>query len=382
MNRKLYAIITSLILAASLASPVMAASTKSSGRKTYTTEVTNNVSIGDINIELYEYTVNDEGKEEPMPYKSIVLPGDDLTQIVRIKNVARDAWVRIKLDFQSDYKLKGLDDSLITLASDEWKKIGDYYYGIKPVQSGTSVDFMKSIHIPEYWTEAYAEKEFRIVVTADAVQYKNFTPDFDSDDPWFGTIIEQCVHDVYEVPVAQSDKAFSVDFKGGAEGFIRTGDDFFSHWGEMMPGDTVEDSVDISNRYAKPIKLYFRTETIDDSNLVKQLDLTIKDQNGKVIFNDKMDKALKKTLLGEYKSNTKGKLTYTVHVPEELNNAYALSKAKTKWIFETELDESGNADKTLGNPQTGDVQKYMFLVLAIMAAIGAAVVAGRRKNEK
>lgn len=369
--------------------------------KTYKTEVTNNVSIGDINIQLLEYTLDDKGKEIDMPYSTVVLPGQDLPQIVRIMNIANDAWIRVKLQFQSDSELKGLDESLVTFfAPDEWKKVGDYYYALKPLKHGTGTDFMKSIHIPEYWTEAYSNKTFRIVVTADAVQYKNFKPDFNSDDPWFGTAIEQCVHDRYETPAKVTDTAFSVEFRGGAEGFLRTGDDFFSNWGELMPGDTVEGTVKLRNRYSSGIKLYFKTETIDDDALLETLDLTIRATDGSIIYQGKMDKELsKKVLLGEFPSGSDGRLTYTVHVPEELTNKYALSKTKTKWIFETELDKSkakkekdtdgkdgkgSSSDKTgrMGPVQTGDEMKFGIYVILIAAAMMVVVMVDRKGGER
>ena len=117
--KKILCLLTAMVLAPAT---VFASTTK------YQTEAVNNVYVGDVNIELLEYTLNEDGEEIPMPFKSIVIPGDDLPQIVRIKNVAKDAWVRVKLDIQSDEELMGLDESLVTFASDEWLKIGNYYY--------------------------------------------------------------------------------------------------------------------------------------------------------------------------------------------------------------------------------------------------------------
>ena len=316
-------------------------------KKTYRTEANNNVSIGDVNISLDEYTLDENGKEVPFPLKAIVLPGDDLAKIVRITNIAQDAWVRVKLTFINEEKMTGVDESMITFSSpSEWKKIGDYYYALKPIKSGTTVEFMKSLHIPNSWTEAYCEKEFKLIVSADAVQMRNFTPDFNSNDPWFGTIIEQCVHDSYTEPLTPGKKDFSVEFRGGAEGFIRIGDDFFSNWGELMPGDTVSDKIEIRNRYKKGVKLYFKTKNLAGEKLLKQLDLKITATDGTVIFDGKMDSALTKgILLGEYPTDTSGYLEYTLHVPEELRNEYATLNARVKWIFEAELDDSIKSEK-------------------------------------
>lgn len=360
--------------------------------KKYRTETINNVALGDINIGLEEYTLDENGREIPMPDKSIVIPGDNLPEIVRIHNIARDAWVRIKLDLIAEKEMKGLDHSLVTLASDEWLKIGDYYYSSKPLKHGTYVDFMKSIHIPEYWTEAYAEREFKVVVSADAVQYKNFTPDFQSTDPWFGTLIEQCVHDEYELPATEGNQNFSVEFRGGSEGFIKIGDDFFENWSELMPGDTEKDTIDIKNTYSRDIKLYFKTENLEGEELLKELDIKITGTDGSVIYDGKMDKPLTQgVLLAEYKSGTAGKLNYTIHVPEELTNKYATSKAKVKWIFETELgEENPNNGSKKDNPtymptvQTGDFRNILLylVIVADAAVIMFLVMKGGKRCEE
>ncbi|MFR3808776.1 MAG: hypothetical protein ACLTX3_07460 [Lachnospiraceae bacterium] len=75
----------------------------------------------------------------------------------------------------------------------------------------------------------YSDQKMELHFTADAVQIKNFTPDFDSDDPWFGTVIEKSITDEYIIPGEKHD-LFSVSYEGGAEGLVKVGDDFFSNW--------------------------------------------------------------------------------------------------------------------------------------------------------
>jgi hypothetical protein len=45
--------------------------------------------------------------------------------------------------------------------------------------------------------------------------------------------------------------------------------------------------------------------------------------------------------LGTFKKGETTTLTYTIHVPEELTNKYALSATKTKWVFTTSLGSEG-----------------------------------------
>lgn len=310
-----------------------------SAATSYETEVINNVGIGDISISLKEFELDEDGNEIPYENDKVVLPGQKVDKIVRITNEANTAWIRAKLEYTSDDGIRGLSDQMVTLDSDEWIKAGDYFYYPVPVEKDSSIDFVKEVRIPTEWDESYADKSFSIIVTADAVQTDNFTPDFTSEDPWFGTVIETCVHTVYS-PVQAGKTAFSVAFEGGAEGLVRTGDDFFSNWGELMPGDTVSDTVQIKNSYSRPVTIYFWTETIADDMLLKALQLEIKNGDN-VIYSGTMDGAITdKVTLAYLKSGEETRLTYTLSVPAELNNQYALSSTKTKWIFSAQLKSS------------------------------------------
>ena len=200
--------------------------------------VENNVDIGNINISLEKHGLDEKGEKTDFDDAQVVVPGQVVDELVDIFNLANDAWVRMKVTFD-DSTIDGnmLDDSLLNLG-DDWVKCGDYYYYTKPVKHGEAAEFLKSVSIPAEWTEALSEKDQKINFTADAVQEKNFTPNFKSDDPWFGTVIEQSVTDAYTVPVT-SNNPFSVAYEGGAAGLVKVGDDFFSNWGTLMPGDVV-----------------------------------------------------------------------------------------------------------------------------------------------
>lgn len=329
-----------------------------SAATSYETEVINNVGIGDISISLEEFELDGDGNEVPYENDKVVLPGQKVDKIVRITNEANTAWIRAKLEYTSDDGIRGLSDHMVTLDSDEWIKAGEYYYYSAPVEKDSSIDFVREVRIPTEWDESYADKSFSVIVTADAVQTDNFTPDFTSGDPWFGTVIETCVHTVYS-PVQAGETAFSVVFEGGAEGLVRTGDDFFSNWGELMPGDTVSDTVQIKNSYSRPVTIYFRTETIADDMLLKALQLEIKNGDN-VIYSGTMDGAITdKVTLAYLKSGEETKLTYTLSVPAELNNQYALSSTKTKWIFSAQLKSSsggggGGGSTSGGYSDSGD----------------------------
>lgn len=324
------------LLSCSVSHPVFAAASCE-------TEVINHVGIGDISIKIEELELDKEGKEVPYENDKTVLPGQRVSKIVRILNEADTAWIRAKLEYVSDEGIQGLSDQMVVLASDQWTKAGDYYYYKVPVERNSHVDFIREVHIPPEWNEESAGRTFSIIVTADAVQADHFTPDFSGEAPWFGTIIETCVHTSYE-PAKEGDMDFSVIFEGGAEGLVRMGDDFFSNWGTLMPGDTVTDRVQVKNTYKRPVTIYFRTETIADDRLMEALRLEIK-SGDKTIYSGTMGKNLERDVeLASLKYGDESELTYTLYVPEELNNQYALSKTKTKWIFSAKVKNSGGSE--------------------------------------
>ena len=78
-------------------------------------------------------------------------------------------WIRAQISYESDGDLKGLSDEMITLSSDWTKKDGWFYYG-KPLESGQSVDLMKSVRIPTTWNNDDSGKTFNVVVKVEAAE--------------------------------------------------------------------------------------------------------------------------------------------------------------------------------------------------------------------
>lgn len=321
---------------------VIAAAMSHTGYAAYQTEteVTNRVGIGDISIGLEEYELNADGEEIPYENDKTVLPGQRIDKIVRITNHADSVWVRAKLEYFSKDGMEGLSDEMISLASDRWVQAGGYYYYILPVEKAGSIDFIHAVSIPPGWDSSAAGKQFSIIVTAEAVQKDHFTPDFHTQDPWFGTVIETCIHTSYD-PASAVHQDFSVVFEGGAEGLVKTGEDFFSNWGDLMPGDTMTDTVAVKNMYQQTVTIYFHTETIAEDRLLENLHLEIRDRE-KIIYSGALKGAIEeKIALCRLRKGEESLLTYTLHVPAELNNQYARNQTSTKWIFSAGLNGSG-----------------------------------------
>lgn len=305
---------------------------------TYETDIINGISTGDINISITEYNTAGDLVDNEM-----VMPGQKVEKVIGITNNGSQSWIRAKIEFT-----KYLTDSDIEIASDKWKKYGGYYYYTEPVGKDEHIDLIRAINIPGSLTESVTGDTFKMNTTVDAVQVDNFTPDFTSSDPWFGTVIEACLHSNPDVKIDSTSDKFSIAFEGGAEGIVRVGDNFFNNWSNLMPGDTLEDKVILKNNYSKAVNIYFRTEVLDDNALAKAIHLKI--YNGStLIFDGALNKALDEILLGKINKCDSIELSYELSLPAELNNKYALNTAKTKWYFRCEVKSSGSSGGTGGN---------------------------------
>lgn len=369
--------------------------------------VINTVGIGNIHIKINQFDIVN-GERKAIASNPTVLPGQSLNRICEISNLANEAWVRVKIVYAEDTPDVGED--FITLSSPAWKKQGEYYYYTESLDKNETVEFFNKINIPKYWNEKYAKKTISFTVFADAVQKQNFTPDFNSQDPWFGTVIENSIKTTSVIPSEKSNKQFQVIYENGAEGLVKVGDDFFSNWGQLMPGDIVKDKVLIKNNYSLPTTIYFRTNKVDDSELLKKIKLRI--------FTDK-EELYNGSMLGnitdemELVTLNKGEqlvVFYELEVPSELTNEFSLATTKTEWVFRAYTENmeppspdatsninpgsphNGNDDSAINNGsnsgspiQTGDIPVIISIAIAAivcMIAIYVIAIKGGRRNEK
>ncbi len=306
------------------------------GEQSYETEVINNISIGDISISL---SVNGWGTHKDgmgSQDRRYVLPGETVENTVRITNLANPAWIRLRLTYDPEDGMKDFPASCIIPADEHWIERGEFYYYTLPLGSGEEVEFMREMLIPPFWGREAEGKDFELMITAEAVQEANFIPDFTLDDPWFGTLIETCVHTSHE-PMMLSFEDFSVSFEGGAEGLVRIGDDLFGNFGVLMPGDTGSGTVVLKNEYSRPIGLYFRTEGQDDGPLANEARLMIRCDE-ELIYDGRLSGSREEVQIAWLERGDEKVLTYSIFIPPECGNSYAVSKAADKWIFRAALN--------------------------------------------
>ena len=397
-------LITGIVLAAGLLGlSAYAFALPAAAARRYRTETENHVRVGDVNIRLTQYDLNEKGKRISCREPKTVIPGETVRRTAEVTNLGADAWIRIHAGFENKDGIRGVDVSMLELASEKWIKKGEYYYWPGAVPHGETIPFLKAVRIPAGWDSGESGRTFRIVIRADAVQERNFTPDFEAEEPWFGTVIEQCVHDEYSADSEGSDIRFKVEFRGGAEGLVKTGDDFFSCWPELLPGDTGTGSVFIRNRYAQAVRIWFHSETAADPEtdlLIGKLHLTIRN-GAEMIYDGPLSGVTENVSLGDYRTGDESELIYTLKVPEELNNLYARTDTLTKWVFECELlepegpdqpekdkdkpDPPRTPDKPVQPVKTGDENApalYAALCAAAALSIAAALYISRIRKRR
>lgn len=155
----------------------------------------NNVKMDKVDISIKEYTLKD-GKEKLWNEHIVVVPGEKISKIPRISNDAAECYIRAAISFsKNDETISSLTEKNINGISEDWIKIGNYYYYKNVLKRESSVDLFQSITIPSNWDNQYASKGLSVTIIVDAVQAKNFIPDFQSQYPWGKDIvIEKCIH--------------------------------------------------------------------------------------------------------------------------------------------------------------------------------------------
>jgi hypothetical protein len=233
--------------------------------------------------------------------------------------------------------------------------------------------------------------------------------------------------------------ANTVEYRGEAEGLIITTKDFFSSFGELMPGDKKEGIALIRNTTKDKIEVFFKTEMLPkndkydeiDNSLLQKIKLKIilrSNNEEKSIYNGNLgaeDISKEYISLGNYEKNFDGEFIFEIEVPKELKNAYSLSETEVKWIFYVEKkDEENGSDKNgsdindsnntnsirtngtnsdttnnienknnennnkfiekiVNNVKTGDYIYYIILIIILIIIINIILeVRRKKKNEK
>lgn len=300
--------------------------------------VKNDINTGAVNIKLQEYIVSNNGTETVYNEDNqSVLPGQVISLVPRISNLGDDCYIRAKVSYiNSNNSAVSLAEDNINSLSNEWIKHGDYWYYTSVVNSGENVDLFKNVAIPEDISEESQGETLELNIIAEAVQSKNFNPDFSSESPWSEISVEKAIEGSYQADKVQSNSGISIEYKNNANLYIDVPEDFLGKLNHIMPGDLISQVITINNTTSKETEYFVSTESNSDASekdidLLKKLQLNIID-DGKVLYTGSMYD-LDSCSLGKYQSKESSEIEFVVTVPSELGNEYTTLKTGMNWNF-------------------------------------------------
>lgn len=350
--------------------------------------VTNHFETGIVDIRLAEYQIKD-GKEEAWEDNRLILPGDEISKIPRIYNDGADCYVRAKITVRlaegmGEEALSGIE---FVGMDDRWFKADDgFYYDTEILAHGEDVDLFRVVRISENLPQTGSEgKLFHIDIDVDAVQSKNFVPEFAASVPWGDVEILACGKEgAYDIRTfKRSDtKSFSVVYLEEVNQLITNCNDFFANIPCLMPGDCFSDSLELKNDGNHDRRLYFRSEKTDDSDLPDKIALKITTEIGgkeKVFYDGTLSAGALAgdVILGVVPGNMSGIFKFEIQVPAELNNVYSISNSAVRWIFSTEPIPERTEPKTGVRSHIGF---YLYLLILSITAIGYIRVRSWRRE--
>ena len=139
----------------------------------------NIITTSGVEIDLRETTIDENGDEVPFEDKEGILPGAEVSKLVRVANTGpAEVWIRVSIT--KTFDIPGGDPDLLHLnlnlseEEDGWTQQGDYYYYNKAVapEEVTAVLFT-TVTFDKTMGNEYQNTKAHIIVNAQAVQTAN-----------------------------------------------------------------------------------------------------------------------------------------------------------------------------------------------------------------
>lgn len=370
-----------------------------SGIYALTNQATNgSLSTGVVDIKIQTYKLND-GNEEIYSNVKKVHPGEVVSFIPKIENFGEKCYVRVKIKYIDD--TINLDD-YITNFSNSLEKHGEYYYYNKVLNPEEKLQLFDTIKIPDNISNE-DNSEIPLEIIAEAVQEKNFIPDYSKENPWGDIIPEKRIDNTVNINTNKEKSKITIKYESGIDSNINVPNNFLENISKVMPGDNFKEYVEINND--KKNAKYYMQIIIDEKyllekELLSKIKLHITNKNGQVIFDGNIGNT-GRVLLGNYNINENDRFEFNISVPFDIGNEYTTLNPVLDIVFSAEYDDipngqpnSGSVSKNensiskyvqnlLTNPKTGDKIDWaitMFFISSIGLII--TIILGYREKKK
>ena len=370
-----------------------------SGIYALTNQATNgSLSTGVVDIKIQTYKLND-GNEEIYSNDKKVNPGETISFIPKIENFGENCYVRVKIkyiDANIDFK------NYITNFSNSLEKHGEYYYYNKVLNPKEKIQLFDTIKIPDNISNE-DNSEIPLEIIAEAVQEKNFIPDYSKENPWGDIIPEKRIDNTVNINTNKENSKITIKYESSIDSNINVPNDFLENISKVMPGDSFKEYVEINND--KKNAKYYMQIVVDEKYLIEKellskIKLQIINKNGQVIFDGNIGNT-GRVLLGNYNINENDRFEFNISVPSDIGNEYTTLNPVLDIVFSAEYDDIPNGQPNSGsvsqnensiskyvqnlltNPKTGDKIDWaitMFFISSICLII--TIILGYREKKK
>ena len=348
------------------------------------------ISTGTVDIEIKNYKLNDENNEVEFENTEILYPGSTTSYIPKVVNWGDDCYLRIKVNYIDN----GTNfEDYVTGFSNKFTRNGEYYYYDGVVRSGEIIKLFDTITIPSDIQNSAADKDVIIKIYAEAVQERNFEPDYSSNSPWGDIVPTANAQNTINVDV-DDEMTIVIRYQDTSANDIQIKDNFLERLKNLMPGDSFSDSMVIKNNNSERIKYYLEINTEEknelEKRLLEQIALKVTSENGDVIYNGKL-LLDNKLFLKEIEPGEENKFEFAVSVPNELSNEYTRLNPNLILTFSDNHNEKphsgvptggnqgstgnqvvGTIAKLIDLPRTGD-RVDVVITIFILASIGFVI---------
>ena len=370
-----------------------------SGIYALTNQATNgSLSTGVVDIKIQTYKLNEENEEIYSNDKK-VNPGETISFIPKIENFGENCYVRVKIkyiDANIDFK------NYITNFSNSLEKHGEYYYYNKVLNPKEKIQLFDTIKIPDNISNE-DNSEIPLEIIAEAVQEKNFIPDYSKENPWGDIIPEKRIDNTVNINTNKENSKITIKYESSIDSNINVPNDFLENISKVMPGDSFKEYVEINND--KKNAKYYMQIVVDEKYLIEKellskIKLQIINKNGQVIFDGNIGNT-GRVLLGNYNINENDRFEFNISVPSDIGNEYTTLNPVLDIVFSAEYDDIPNGQPNSGsvsqnensiskyvqnlltNPKTGDKIDWaitMFFISSICLII--TIILGYREKKK
>lgn len=321
------------------------------------------LSTGAVDIEINEYNNNGEPFQED---GKDVMPGDEILLVPKVHNLGIECYLRAKITYTIDNEVFNELDYIKGNYS-SWNKEGDYYYYDSSLGKDGLVELFNKVLIPNNLSNEYLGKNVIIHIVVEAIQEKNF------DGNWDGIEIKESIDRTYDIDY-EGDS--SVIYENDVYNYIKLDDGFFDNLGNMLPGDSISENVDILNSSENEHEYYLSINhdslSDEEKELLKNIKIIIRNSNNNIIVNSNLlDNSVHS--LGVYPSGKSDKLTIELILPKDIDNDFSKLLTRITWKFSID-SLSYYKDHDHENPFTGDLKFDLSITVFILSAIGLLIV--------